>query len=92
MIVSVQPHTLLLVEVVSGKVILAKLGGFFNELEQVRVYFVLASLLLQDDYLALYVNFPQEFPRMVILSFDVIGSGYKFPLSNNSLLHNYFCC
>ena len=54
------------------------------------VYFVLASLPLQDAYLALYVNFRQEFPRMVILSCDVVGSGYKFPLSNNSLLHNYF--
>ena len=74
-----------------GKNYTRKIRVFFNELEQVLVYFVLASLLLQDDYLALYVNFRQEFPRMVILSFDVIGSGYKFPLSNNSLLHNYFC-
>ena len=67
-----------------------KISFFLNELEQVLVYFVLASLPLQDAYLALYVKFRQEFPRMVILSCDVIGSGYKFPLSNNSLLHNYF--
>ena len=43
---------------------------------------------LQVDYLALYVNFCQKFPSTVILTCDVIGSGYKFPLSNNSLLHN----
>ena len=41
-----------LVEVVLGKIILAKLG-FFNELEQVLVYFVLVSLPLQDAYLAM---------------------------------------
>ena len=85
-----QPHTLLLVEAVLGKIILPKLGVFLNELEQVLVYFVLAFLPLQDTYLALHVNFRQEFPRMVILSCEVIASGYKFPLSNNSLLHNYF--
>ena len=71
-----------------GKIILAKLG-FVNELEQVLVYFVLVSLPLQDAYLAMQVNFRQKFPRTVILTCDVICSGYKFPLSNNSLLHNY---
>ena len=67
-----------------------KIRFFLNELEQVLVYFVLASLPLQDAYLALYVNFRQEFPRVVILSCDVIGSGCKFPLSNNSFLHDHF--
>ena len=90
MIISVQPHSLLLVEFVSGKFIRRKIRFFLNELEKVLVYFVLASLPLQDAYLALYVKFRQEFPGMVILNCDVIGSGYKFPLSNNSLLHNYF--
>ena len=87
-----QPHTLLLVEVVSGKIILAKLVFFLNELEQVLVHFVLASISLQDAYLALPVNFRHKFPHMAILSCDFIGSGYKFPLPNNSLLHNYFFC
>ena len=59
-----------------------------NELEQVLVYFVLVSLPLQDAYLAIYVNFRQKFPRTVILTCEIIGSGYKFPLSHNSLLHN----
>ena len=61
MIISVQPHTLLLVEFVSGKIIRHKIRFFLNELEQVLVYFVLASLPLQDSYLALSVKFRQEF-------------------------------
>ena len=60
-----------------------------NELEQVLDYFVLVSLSLQDAYVALLVKFRQKFPRTDILTCEVIGSGYKFPLSNNSLLHNY---
>ena len=93
MIISVQPHTLLLVEFVLGKIICRKIRFFLNKLEQVLVYFGLASSPpLQDAYLALYVKFRQEFPHMVILSCDVICSGYKFPLSNNSLLLNYFFC